>query len=77
MPRDASRGPHGGGSSVGRKERWRRSTIFVGGPNIIFMGHSDWGDWTPTDEGFVAQSVVQPASFLAAQEAASPCRALI
>ena len=67
---------------VGLTEQWAQqlaeknaggsSTIFVGGPNVIFMGHSDWGDSTPTDVGFVAQSVVQPASFLAAQEAASP-----
>ena len=30
-------------------------TVFVGGPNIIFGPHSDRGDRTPTDVGFVAQ----------------------
>ena len=36
--------------------------IFVGGPNVIYGPQSDWGDRTPTDVGFVAQST-PPASF--------------
>ena len=36
--------------------------IFVGGPNVIYGPQSDWGDRTPTDVGFVAQSTA-PASF--------------
>ncbi len=31
-------------------------TVFVGGPNVVYGPHSDRGDSTPTDEGFVAQS---------------------
>ena len=29
--------------------------IFVGGPNVVFRGQSDWGDPTPTDVGFQAR----------------------
>ena len=34
------------------------STVFVGGTNVVFGPHSDYGDSTPTDTGFQAQSVV-------------------
>ena len=34
------------------------STVWVGGPNIVFKGHSDWGDPKPGDIDFTAQTVV-------------------
>ena len=38
-------------------------TIFVGGPNIVFGGRSDWGDATPTDAGFQAQPTTSPDQY--------------
>jgi len=38
------------------------SAVFVGGPNVVFRAHSDWGDRTPTDVGFTAQPVVDSAT---------------
>ena len=38
--------------------------VFVGGPNVVFRGQSDWGDRTPTDVGFTPQSVVNPATYI-------------
>jgi hypothetical protein len=40
------------------------SIIFVGGPNVVFKSQSDWGDRTPTDAGFAAQPVVNPATYI-------------
>jgi hypothetical protein len=40
------------------------SVIFVGGPNVVFRAHSDWGDSTPTDVGFSAQPVVDTATYI-------------
>jgi len=40
------------------------SIIFVGGPNVVFKSQSDWGDRTPTDAGFAAQAVVNPATYI-------------
>jgi len=40
------------------------SVIFVGGPNVVFRAHSDWGDSTPTDVGFAAQPVVDTATYI-------------
>jgi hypothetical protein len=37
--------------------------VFVGGPNVIFGPHADWGDPTPTDVGFTAQPVVFPNQY--------------
>ena len=37
--------------------------IFVGGPNVVFRGQSDWGDPTPTDVGFQAQPTTSPDQF--------------
>jgi hypothetical protein len=37
--------------------------VFVGGPNVIFGPHADWGDPTPTDLGFTAQPVVFPNQY--------------
>jgi len=38
-------------------------SVFVGGQNIIFGEHSDWGDSTPTDVDFTAQSTVSASDF--------------
>jgi hypothetical protein len=40
------------------------SAVFVGGPNVVFRAHSDWGDRTPTDMGFAAQPVVDTATYI-------------
>jgi hypothetical protein len=40
------------------------SIIFVGGPNVVFRSRSDWGDRTPTDSGFSAQSVVDTSTYI-------------
>jgi len=37
---------------------WGEGVVWVGGPNVIFVGHADWGDPAPTDVDFVAQPVV-------------------
>jgi hypothetical protein len=37
--------------------------VFVGGPNVIFGPHPDWGDPTPGDTGFAAQPVVLPNQY--------------
>ena len=42
-------------------------SIFVGGPNIVFRGQSDWGDRTPGDEGFSAQPLLPASSFSTGQ----------
>jgi hypothetical protein len=37
--------------------------IFVGGPNVAFGSHSDYGDPTPTDEGFAPkETYVEPVN---------------
>jgi hypothetical protein len=45
-------------------------TVFVGGPNVVFRPHSDWGEETPTDVNFQAQQVINTAVF--AELRASP-----
>jgi len=40
------------------------SIVFVGGPNVVFRSQSDWGDRTPTDSGFAAQTVVNPSTYI-------------
>ena len=42
-------------------------SVFVGGPNIVFRGQSDWGDRTPGDEGFSAQPLLPASSFSTGQ----------
>jgi hypothetical protein len=42
-------------------------SVFVGGPNIVFGGQSDWGDRTPGDEGFSAQPLLPASSFSTGQ----------
>jgi hypothetical protein len=44
-------------------DNWGDGIVFVGGPNVIFTGHADYGDSTPTDVDFVAQEVILPETF--------------
>lgn len=39
-------------------EDWGDGVVWVGGPNIVFTGHADYGDNTPTDVDFEAQRVL-------------------
>jgi hypothetical protein len=39
--------------------------VFVGGPNVVFRGRSDWGDPTPTDFEFKAQALATAQQFQA------------
>ena len=41
------------------------STVFVGGPNVVFRGRSDWGDRTPTDLEFQFQQLATAEQFQA------------
>jgi hypothetical protein len=45
-------------------------TVFVGGPNVVFRSNSDYGDRTPTDVGFSAQTII-PATVFADLETGS------
>lgn len=42
---------------------WGSGVVWVGGPNVVFRGHSDWGDTSPSDIGFIAQNVILPNVF--------------
>ena len=37
--------------------------IMVGGPNVVYMAHSSWGDRTPTDTGFSAQTTLNSSVY--------------
>jgi len=37
--------------------------VFVGGQNVVFGPHSDWGDRRPTDVGFAAQTTVSSGDY--------------
>ena len=37
--------------------------VIVGGPNVVYGPHSDWGDPTPTDVGFTAQPAISPEQY--------------
>ncbi len=53
-----------GSLPIGDTSRFTEGTvIFVGGPNVVFGPHSDWGDPRPTDTGFAAQPVVASGSY--------------
>ena len=48
-------------------------TVYVGGPNVVYIsGHADYGDRTPTDVGFVAQTVVQPSAYASVTARSKP-----
>jgi hypothetical protein len=42
---------------------WGEGVVWVGGPNVVFSGHADWGDNHPSDIGFQAQEVILPETF--------------
>jgi len=44
-------------------EDWGEGVVWVGGPNVVFRGHADYGDRTPTDVDFVAQQVTFPTTY--------------
>ncbi len=46
--------------------------VFIGGPNVIFGAHSDWGSRTPTDVGFTAQSVSNPSTYAELETGSKP-----
>jgi hypothetical protein len=44
-------------------EDWGDGVVWVGGPNIVFSGHADYGDRHPTDVDFEAQQVFYPETY--------------
>jgi hypothetical protein len=54
-------GPLSGGSAG----ELSGNTIFVGGPNVVYGSNIDWGDPTPTDQGFTAQTTVDATTLAA------------
>lgn len=38
-------------------------TVIVGGPNVAFRQRADWGDRTPSDSGFVPQTIIPNTVF--------------
>jgi hypothetical protein len=46
--------------------------VFVGGPNVVFRGQSDRGDRTPTDTGFVPQTIIPGTVFAELNTQANP-----
>ena len=44
-------------------EDWGNGVVWVGGPNVVFSGHADYGDNTPTDVDFEAQQVIYPETY--------------
>jgi hypothetical protein len=72
----AGAGGIGSGASgslpVGDTSMVSGSTVFVGGQNVVFRAQADWGDRTPTDVGFVAQSVLDTSVFAAANPGSPP-----
>lgn len=73
---------HSGGASIGQGATgelpvgftdlpgWGEGVVFVGGPNIIFRGHADWGDRHPSDVDFEPQQVIRTETY--AEISASP-----
>jgi len=37
---------------------WGSGIVWVGGPNVVFRPHSDYGDPAPTDVGYTAQTII-------------------
>lgn len=42
---------------------WGEGIVWVGGPNVVFRAHSDYGDPSPTDVDFVAQTISLPGIY--------------
>jgi hypothetical protein len=55
-------------------DAWGDGVVLIGGPNILFKGHADYGDKTPTDVDFEAQQVFFPTTYaeLSVQENPDP-----
>jgi len=51
---------------------WGDGVVWVGGPNVVFGPHSDWGDNTPSDIDFVAQNVILPETYAELDTEANP-----
>jgi len=51
---------------------WGEGVVVVGGPNVVFRGHADYGDRTPTDVDFVAQQVTYPSTYAELVVTANP-----
>jgi len=47
-------------------------TVFVGGPNVVFRNNSDYGDRTPTDTDFAAQTIIPATVFADLDTSANP-----
>jgi len=53
-------------------DNWGDGVVWVGGPNVIFIGHADWGDSSPTDADFAAQAVVFSDTYAELSTQANP-----
>ena len=42
---------------------WGNGVVWVGGPNVVFSGHADYGDSSPSDIGFSAQQTIYPGTY--------------
>lgn len=42
---------------------WGSGVVWVGGPNVVFRGHADYGDNSPSDVGFSAQRIIYPQTY--------------
>lgn len=51
---------------------WGDGVVWVGGPNVVFTGHSDYGDRTPTDIDYVAQPVSSDSTYAELDVSESP-----
>lgn len=62
----------GGALPIGYFNPEGDDVVIVGGQNVVFRPHSDWGDSKPTDVGFSAQSVINPAHYGEVQSGPKP-----
>jgi hypothetical protein len=53
---------------------WGSGVVWVGGPNVLFKGHADWGDRSPSDLNFTPQNVILTSTYaeLVVAEAPDP-----
>jgi len=75
---------YAGGSGIGSEatgelpigfldpDDWGTGIVWVGGPNVIFRSHSDYGDSTPTDVDFIAQNVIFTNTFAELDTSSNP-----
>ena len=58
---------------IGYFENWGGGdVVIVGGPNVVFTQHSDWGDRHPTDVGYNAQSIGVLPNYAEVQHTVKP-----